>query len=255
MGSKRDARKHPTDPLQVVNAGIEWAPDADPIDPDSGGTAPAVAHADQVTSDRAFLERIFGVDRSCCVDSVSSSRHFTPQDHERSVKVATAHPAVAPFLDGRWAVLGADQVWTRSDASRARQSVRVHVFNYTSNDLIDVLVEDDRVTSVDQRGVYEYPESPQEMGTAIDLARAHPDLKDEVRDLVGHAILRVPSDARDPTTSHRCMWVIFTDHDEPVRQLPVRFTALVDLGSMEVVACGATLCDSTDAGDPARKKS
>lgn len=202
------------------------------------GTAQAAREA-QEEADRAFLERIYGVHPTGWIETFSSSWHFTPRDHARAVRIATVHHAVTPFLQGRWSVLGADQVWQPAGFSD-RQTVHVRIFNYTANRLIDVRIENDKVASVDERGIHEYPESPQEMATAIDLARSHPDLRDEVRDLEGHAILSVSPDPRDPSVLLRGMWVMFTDHDDPTRELPTQYAAFVDLGAMEVVASGPT---------------
>jgi hypothetical protein len=244
MGSNRDTRRSPTVPIQIANAGIEWVAEAEPRATQKTSKSTKRAEREEENkSDRAFLERIFGADRSCCIEKFSSSWHFTPSAHARAVKIVTAHAAVTPFLQGRWGILGADQVYTRPSASSFVLTVRVHLFNYTSNRMLDIRVDNDQVVSLDERGVHEYPESPHEMACAIELARLHPDLRDEVRNLVGHAILRVPSGFRDPSPPRRCMWVMFTECDDPTRQLPTRYTALVDLGSMEVIACGATPCD------------
>jgi hypothetical protein len=203
-------------------------------------SAAQVAQEAQQQADRAFLERIYGAHGTGHVETFSSSWHFTPQDHARAVRIVTAHPAVTPFLQGRWSVLGADQVWQRGSGSSHGQTIHVHIFDYTGNRLIDVRVENDQVTSVDERGLHEYPESPHEMATAIDLARSHPDLRDAVRDLDGHAILRVSADRRHPSVMRRCMWVMFTDHDDPTRELLTQYVALVDIGAMEVIAWSPT---------------
>jgi hypothetical protein len=254
--SNRDARERMTHPLQTVNAGIAWVAEGETgATQDQEASAARAMREEENRSDRAFLERIYGADRDGCVETFSSSWHFTPLDHARAVKIVTAHPAVTPFLQGRWSVLGADQVWTRPSGSSVRQTVRVHVFDYTANRLIDVCVENDQVVSVDERGIHEYPESPHEMATAIDLARWHPDLRDAVRDLDGHAILRVPSDPRDPSVARRCMWVMFTDRNDPMRQLPTRYTALVDLGAMEVIMCGPSPCSQEVVNDHAETRS
>lgn len=250
MISKRDARERLTHPIQVANARIEWVSEVEAeLPPDQCASPARPTRVEENRSDRAFLERIYGAHRADGVETVSSSWHFTPRDHSRAVKIVTTHTAVIPFLQGRWSVLGVDQVWTRPSGSSLGQTVQVHVFDYTANRMIDVRVENDRVTSVDERGIHEYPESPHEMAVAIELARLHPDLRDEVRDLVGHAILRVSSDLRDPSVVRRCMWVMFTDRDNPMRQLPTRYTALVDLGSMEVIACGPTPCNPVVVDD------
>jgi hypothetical protein len=249
MVSKRDPRERLTHPLHVANAGIEWVGEVEAEPPDQSASPERPSRAEENRSDRAFLERIYGAHRAGAVETVSSPWHFTPHDHARAVRIVTAHPALARFLQGRWSVLGVDQVLTKRSDSSIRQTVRVHVFDYTANRMVDVCVEDDQVTSVDERGIHEYPESPHEMATAISLARLHPDLRDEVRDLVGHAILRVPSDIRDPAVERRCMSVMFTDRDDPMRQLPTRYTALLDLGSMEVLASGPTPCNPAVVDD------
>jgi len=194
----------------------------------------------QQQSDRALLEQVYGAHQPGAVQTFSTSWHFTPRDHARAVRIATVHPALTPFLQGRWGVLGADQVWQPSTAATLGQTVHVHIFNYTTNRLIAARIENDQVVSVDERGIHEYPESPQEIAAAISVARLHPGLRDAVRDLDGHAILRVSPDPQHPSEMRRCMWVMFTDRNDPLRELPTQYFALVDVGTMQVVASGPT---------------
>jgi hypothetical protein len=110
-----------------------------------------------------------------------------------------------------------------------RQRVRVYLFNYTSNHLVEVSVEDEHVVSVTLRASHEYPEAPIEMAQAIALARAAPELRDKAKTMAAHAILQVPDDPHGPSYAHRCILVMFTENDDPHRELPVQYSAMVDL--------------------------
>jgi hypothetical protein len=249
MRSQRGERAGPEN-SDAPTVGIEWA-ESGRTKRSRGGASETVERVETSPADRSFLERIYGAGCDGCVERYTSMWDFTHEDQARAVKAATSHSLVAPALEGRWSVLGADQVWTKTTARTRRQSVRVHIYNYTQTRMMDVLVEDDVVTSVDERGVHEYPESPQEIASAIEIARSHPALRDLVRDLVGHAILRVPIDEAEPSVARRCMWVMFTEPDDPTRELPTCAVALVDLGSMEVV--GLRLDECAERDDDARE--
>ena len=215
-------------------------------------SAARAAHETQQQSDRALLEQPSGAHRPGFVETFSTSWHFTPRDHARAIRRATAHPALIPFLQGRWSVLGADQLLQRSTSTPVGQTVHVHMFNYTTNRLIVVRLENDQVVSIDEREIHQYPESPQEKAAAIAVARLHPGLRDAVRELDGHAILSVSPDPRHPSEMRRCMWVMFTEPEDPMRELPTQYVALVDVGSMEVVAYGPTPPPSRDDDDEGR---
>lgn len=236
-----EAERAKPSPSQTVRAEIHWLPGVERSEPNPARIAELrhARHAENVAS-RVQLERVYGVGQRSRIETASSRSHFTPRDHSRIAKLVREHPSVQPLLTGRSNILGVDEVWTRSSAEAGDQTVRVHLFNYTTNQLIDVCVVNDQVTTVDQRGVHEYPESPFEVATAITLARRHPALQTSVAGLEGRAILRVPTDARSGLAGRRCMWVMFTERNDPSRELPVLRAALVDLGSSVVVPVDET---------------
>ena len=97
------------------------------------------------------------------------------------------------------------------------------------------------------RGPHEYPESPIEMAQAVALARVAPNIKILVKEMVADAILQVPDDPHSPSYGHRCILVMFTDIDDPHRELPVQYSAMVDLRLQKVLAAGPTPCALTPA--------
>jgi hypothetical protein len=121
------------------------------------------------------------------------------------------------------------------------------LYNYTANELIEAFVEDGVVTSVRCGEPYEHPESPVEMAQAIGLASAHPQIRDKVKGLAAHAILRVPLDPSVPNYKHRCLLVMYTQQDDPYRELPVLLSALVDLCEQRVLVFGDCPCRGVGA--------
>ena len=122
--------------------------------------------------------------------------------------------------------------------------VRVCFFNYTTNQLIDVYLEDGIVTSVALKEPYEHPESPIEVAQAIGLIRSDPNLKTAVEGLEASGILRVPMNPHGPSYKHRCMHIMFTQQSDPHKEMPVLFSALVDLRLQKVIAYSETRWDA-----------
>lgn len=228
------------------HAGVKWVEGSAPSSDAKETADPVVMREARRSADRSYLERVFGVGEAGSPRRYTASRSITRAERARAVRLATTHPTVTPHLTGRWEVLGCDEIWAKHLLASTRQVVRVYVFNYTTNRLYEVTVQDDVVSGVEPRGIHEYPESPGEMATAIELARADPVLGPEVRDLDSHAILRPSTLPDDPSTKRRCMWVMFTEPEESGRQMPTRHTALVDMATLAVVAHSAAV--SSEAG-------
>jgi hypothetical protein len=126
----------------------------------------------------------------------------------------------------------------------------VHVINYEIGEMLRIQVEDGQVTGVQSAGVHEYPESPLEVRDAVALARLDPAIAESVRDLDAHAILHVPTQEAELRNFGRYVWVTFTERDEPTRQLPAKFVALVDVGAARVSRSGPAACTGcTHAGE------
>jgi hypothetical protein len=174
--------------------------------------------------------------------SVSSRRHFTVRDQRLALQAALAHPEVEELLVGRWEVLGCALVCERGMPRDVQHRSRVSLFNYTKNQLVEVCVEDETAVSVRLKAPHEHPESPIEMAQAIALARGAPAIREQVDGLTAHAILQVPDDPHSTSYMHRCILVMFTEEDDRHRELPVQYSAMVDLRLQRVLAAGPTPC-------------
>jgi hypothetical protein len=195
---------------------------------------------DRIDIARGWPPQILGAVQGDMVSSGSSSMHFTARDQRRSLEAALANPEVRAFLDGRWEVLGCGLVGSRADSMQARACL----FNYTTNQLIEVYVDGDRVSSIALRESHEYPEAPIEMAQAIALARAHPELRKEVETLDAHAILQIPRSPHSASCGHRCLLVIFTDQHDRHSESPAQYSAVVDLQLQAVLEAGPAPCDA-----------
>ncbi len=191
--------------------------------------------------------KLSGGKQQQCLTSSRTEVSFDLQAQHDYRKVALKHAEVVSHLAGRWETLGVHLVSHRDTPCQIDTRARVCFFNYTSNKLIEAYVEDGVVTSVRMGESYQHPEAPVEMAQAIALARVHPDIKDVVESLSAHAILRVPMDPSAPSYRHRCLLVMFTDQDDEHRELPVLFSALVDLCEQRVLAFSSCSC-SSDVG-------
>jgi hypothetical protein len=236
-----DRSRDPAAPLRAVEAGLSWTPTQE--SPASEARVPDTVHRiDQIHVKGGWPPRVLGATDVRQADSVSSRRYFTLHDQRLSLEAALAHPDVPDLLHGRWEVLGCDLVCERGMPRHVRHRVRVCLFNYTNNDLVEIYVEDGLAVSVTLRAPHEYPEAPIEMAQAIALARAVPELQATVKNMTAHAILQVPDDPHGPSYAHRCILVMFTDNDDPHRELPVQYSAMVDLRLQRVLASGPTPC-------------
>jgi hypothetical protein len=206
-------------PVPAFQAGVSWKPRRERAEPKA--RAPHTV--------KGWPPLALGATDIRQIDTVSSGRYFSFLDQRISLQAALAHPDVQDLLHGRWEVLGCDLVCERGMPRHVRQRVRVYLFNYTSNHLVEVSVEDEHVVSVTLRASHEYPEAPIEMAQAIALARAAPELRDKAKTMAAHAILQVPDDPHGPSYAHRCILVMFTENDDPHRELPVQYSAMVDL--------------------------
>ncbi|PLP97417.1 hypothetical protein CYJ10_26590 [Cupriavidus pauculus] len=143
--------------------------------------------------------------------------------------------------------MGAYLVSNRDVRREVDLRILVCFFNYTRNQLIEVTVDDGTVSKIRVGESFQHPEAPIEMAQAIGLARAHPKIRGCVAHLEAHAILSVPMDASAPSYRHRCLLVIFTELNDPHREVPAKFSALVDLCDQTVVAFGeCACCDEKD---------
>ena len=172
----------------------------------------------------------------------AASVAFGVQEQQARLRVALRHAAVRERLQGRWETLGCHLLSHKTPHGEEVERVRVCLFNYTTNELIEVLLENGAVCSVAINETHEHPESPVEMAQAIAIARAHPELSKFVDWMDAHAILRVRLDPHAPGYRHRCMHVMFTAPGDPDQEKPVLVSALVDLRIGAVIAFGTTPC-------------
>jgi hypothetical protein len=173
----------------------------------------------------------------------SSRSHFTVRDQRASLQAALDHPEVDHLLEGRWEVLGCHLVHERATRRQLRHRVRVCLFNYTDNQLIEVYVENGVACRVRLGEAHQHPESPIEMAQAIALARGVPEIEEATRSLSAHAILQIPPRNHGPSNGHRCMLVMFTEVDDPHLERPVLYSAMVDLRLQRVLYAGAAKCN------------
>lgn len=185
--------------------------------------------------------RLAGERRECLTGS-GGEISFGLEVQRTYLKAALKHPEVVSQLVGRWETLAVHLVIDRAVKCSVDVRAAVCLYNYSANQLIEAIVDDGVVTSVRYGEPYEHPEAPVEMAQAIGLASAHPQIKEKVEGLAAHAILRVPMDASVPNYRHRCLLVMYTDQDDPHRELPVLFSALVDLCEQRVLAFGDCPC-------------
>ncbi|WP_157120199.1 hypothetical protein [Nocardia fusca] len=169
--------------------------------------------------------------------SAYSDRYVSPSDIRSSLEVALYHPEVEEYLKGRWEVLGCQPFARRRNAHSIPRVVHVAIFNYTTNQLIEISVEDEQVISIEEKEAHESPEAPIEIAQATAVARAHPTLRGKIDGLAAHGILQVPPEGS--SQGHRCILVMFTEQDDLKRELPVLYSAVVDLNLQSVILSGA----------------
>jgi hypothetical protein len=178
-----------------------------------------------------------------CLPAARAIKLFDLQAQRDCLDVALRHQEVRSYLVGRWETLNVHLEARRDTPCNVELHAKVSFYNYTSNRLVEVCLQDGVVTVVNIGKSYQHPEASIEMAHAIALARAHPEIRDQVASLTAHAILSVPMDPTSSNYLHRCLLVMFTDKDDAYRELPVLFSALVDLCEQRVVASGTCPCN------------
>lgn len=241
MASVFDVQRDKPSVLHTSEAGISWARAEAPLVKEPARKSEPHP-SDRIDINAGWPPRRLGMTDVRMLAGASSSRHFTLDDRRASVQAALAHPDVPDLLQGRWEVLACNLVCEKSAPRHVTHRVRVSLFNYTTNTLIEICVEDRVAISVELKESHVYPEAPIEMAQAISLARGAPELKGLVEDLAAHAILQVPTDPHGPSFRHRCILVMFTDKNDPHRELPVRYSAMVDLRLQRVLRAGPSSC-------------
>jgi hypothetical protein len=196
--------------------------------------------------------QLVGASCQCLPARSLSGVGFNSDVQRASRALALQHPEVKVHLKGRCETLGVHLLLNHDKQCPGPLRTQVCFFNYTLNRLIEVTVEGDAITKVRLGESFQHSEAPIEMAQAIGLARAHPDIRGRVRGLEAHAILSVPMDASSPNYKHRCMLVMFTAENDVHRELPVKFSALVDLCDQTVIAHGECTCgdDAGSGGTP-----
>lgn len=167
---------------------------------------------------------------------------FDASMRQARIQAALRSPKVKPQLIGRWSVLGVHRLNALAEAY-GDERVRVCIFNYTRNTLIDVFLTNGAVDEIVQGLAHQHPESAMEVAQAIAIARSHPELVTRVKELVPQGILRVPTHPQSVSCGHRCIEVFFTEPNDPHREARVLFSALVDLTLQQVVSTGSCHCD------------
>lgn len=172
-------------------------------------------------------------------------RPLTVLDRSREHRLrrrALHDPRIQALLGGRWDYLGCHQTEQRNYRHDGALHARLSFYNYTARHAIDVDMVNDDIVEVFRRDDYMPPEGPGEMKQAIAMARADARLSGKVEALDAHAILQSPADPAHPLRGRRILWVVFSEPDDPRREMPARFTALVDLTEQEVLWAGEAPC-------------
>lgn len=165
---------------------------------------------------------------------------------DRLRRCALQDPRIQALLGGRWEYLGCHQTEQRNYRHDGALHARLSFYNYTARHAIDVDMVNDEIVEVRRLTDYMPPEGPIEIRQAIAMARADGRLKGKVEALDSHAILHSPTDPAHPLGGRRILWVVFSEPDDPRRELPARFTALVDLTEQKVVWAGEAPCRRDD---------
>jgi hypothetical protein len=176
---------------------------------------------------------------------LTALRPLTVLDRRREGRLrrrALHDPRIQVLLGGRWDYLGCHQTEQRNYRHDGAVHARLSFYNYTKRYAIDVDMVNDDIVGVVRRDDYMPPEGPGEMNQAIAMARADARLRGKVEALDSHAILQSPADPAHPLRGRRILWVVFSEPDDPRREMPARFTALVDLTGQLVVWAGEAPC-------------
>ena len=95
-------------------------------------------------------------------------------------------------MHGRWEILGCHLI-PHINKNRYKDfqiSIRVCLFNYSNNQLIDILLENKEIKSIIQGEPHQHPEAPFEMLNAIELAKSNQEILEATKYLEASAILR-----------------------------------------------------------------
>jgi hypothetical protein len=161
---------------------------------------------------------------------------------DRLRRHALQDPRIKALLGGRWEYLGCHQTEQRNYRHDGALHARLSFYNYTARHAIDVELVDDEIVEVRRLDGYMPPEGPIEIRQAIAMARADGRLNGKVEALDSHAILQSPTEPAHPLGGRRILWVVFSEPDDPRREMPARFAALVDLTEQKVVWAGEAPC-------------
>jgi hypothetical protein len=164
---------------------------------------------------------------------------FDVSTRQERIQASIRSPEIRSHLIGRWAILGVHRLNAPIDPYGDDERVRVCIFNYTRNTLIDVFLTNGVVDELVQGLAHQHPESAMEVAQAIAIARGHPELVTRVKELVPQGILRVPTQPGSLSYGHRCIEVFFTESYDRHREPSVLFSALVDLTLQQVVSLGS----------------
>ena len=187
--------------------------------------------------------------RAVAPRTLTPLRPLTVLDRSREARLrrrALHDPRIQALLGGRWEYLGCHQTDQRSYRHDGALHARLSFYNYTARYAIDVDLVNDDIVAVARRDDYMPPEGPSEMAQAIATARADARLRGKVESLDSHAILQSPADPAHPLRGRRILWVVFSEPDDPRREMPARFTALVDLTEQDVLWAGEAPCRRED---------
>lgn len=154
----------------------------------------------------------------------------------RARALAVSEQRVAKILaDKHYITIGASLRESKEADSRAE--ILVVIYNYTDNEVVEVLLNSDNL-EVSRVNTARYQPAPveEEIERAIRLARDADGLaKHLTDDMIGMAIQVTSDDPADPRYNHRLFDIRFGCADE---RLP-RFVAIVDLSTNTVVSTGA----------------
>jgi hypothetical protein len=232
----------PHDEKRMVDAGVSKAP---PGARESALPADLLKRAAvrlEFDGEAGWPPKLAGGERAQCLIPSQPASVFTLELQRQFLSAARKDPQVSERLTGRWETLGVHSVASRDRPSQVEHRAQVHFYNYTTNQLIVVTVDDGVVSDVRTGQSHQHPEAPVEVAQAIGVARSDPRLKTLVDGLLAHAILYVPSDPASPGYGHRCLHVMFTEPSEIHREVPVLYAAIVDLCDQRVVAAGNCPC-------------
>lgn len=151
-------------------------------------------------------------------------------------RAVAVNPTVRGRLGERWVHVSTQQLdpgKAERPAPRDSLDVQSMFYSYTNNVAIEVFSRGERVDSVRAVPGYQPPETPDEIQTAISLARQDQRIRERVGGLAADAILTPPLEGKE-VEGHRLMYVTFRGEKE----FYPRFWAVVDMTLGRVFASG-----------------